>query len=91
MSAADLRRLHAGRRVVGTHSASHPARMSKLAISAILSAFHDSSARIADILSAPVVTGSGARLDACRRSAAYASSAKHRSSCDGHYSISVPG
>ena len=58
MSAPDLRRLHAGGHVVGTHSASHPARMRKLAISAILSEWHDSSARIADILGAPVVTGS---------------------------------
>jgi hypothetical protein len=44
--------------------------MSKLAPSASLSEWHDSSARIADILGAPVVTGSGAdstRVDARRR------------------------
>jgi peptidoglycan/xylan/chitin deacetylase (PgdA/CDA1 family) len=58
MSASDLRRLHASGHVVGTHSASHPARMSKLPISSILSEWRDSSARLADILAAPVVTGS---------------------------------
>jgi peptidoglycan/xylan/chitin deacetylase (PgdA/CDA1 family) len=58
MGAADLRRLHAGGHVVGTHSASHPARMSKLSTTGILSEWHDSRARIADILGAPVVTGS---------------------------------
>jgi hypothetical protein len=73
MSAADFRRLHAGGHVVGTHSVSQPARMSKLATSAILSEWHDSSARIADILGAPVVTGSGTDSTRVDGSAAYAS------------------
>jgi peptidoglycan/xylan/chitin deacetylase (PgdA/CDA1 family) len=58
MSAADLRRLCASGHIVGTHSASHPARMSKLPTASILAEWRDSCDRIADILGAPVVSAS---------------------------------
>jgi peptidoglycan/xylan/chitin deacetylase (PgdA/CDA1 family) len=58
MSAADLRRLCASGHIVGTHSASHPARMSKLPTALILAEWRDSCDRLADILGAPVVAAS---------------------------------
>jgi peptidoglycan/xylan/chitin deacetylase (PgdA/CDA1 family) len=58
MSAADLRRLCASGHIVGTHSASHPARMSKLPRASILAEWRDSCDRLADILGAPVLCAS---------------------------------
>ncbi len=58
MNAADLRRLCASGHIVGTHSASHPARMSKLPTASILAEWHDSCNRLADILGVPVACAS---------------------------------
>jgi len=58
MSAADLRRLQAAGHVVGSHSASHPLRISQLPRATILAEWRDSCSRLADILGAPVLTAS---------------------------------
>jgi hypothetical protein len=58
LSAADLRRLSGAGHVIGSHSVSHPARLSHCSASQIRAEWHDSCARISDILGAPVVTAS---------------------------------
>ena len=58
LSEADLRQLHAAGHSVGSHSASHPIRISQLDRSAIFAEWRDSCARIADILGQPVVCAS---------------------------------
>lgn len=58
MSATDLRRLHAAGHVVGSHSASHPTRISRLPQAQILAEWNDSCARIADILGSAVHSAS---------------------------------
>jgi peptidoglycan/xylan/chitin deacetylase (PgdA/CDA1 family) len=53
-----LRELHTAGHLVGSHSASHPMRMSYLAPEAIRREWHDSRARLEDVLSAPVTVAS---------------------------------
>jgi peptidoglycan/xylan/chitin deacetylase (PgdA/CDA1 family) len=53
-----LRELHAAGHVVGSHSASHPMRMSRLAPEAMRREWRDSRARLEDLLSAPVTAAS---------------------------------
>jgi peptidoglycan/xylan/chitin deacetylase (PgdA/CDA1 family) len=53
-----LRELHAAGHVVGSHSASHPLRMSYLPHDAMCREWRDSRARLEDSLSAPVTTAS---------------------------------
>lgn len=53
-----LRELHAAGHVVGSHSASHPTRMSHLAPEAMRREWRDSRARLEDLLSAPVTAAS---------------------------------
>jgi peptidoglycan/xylan/chitin deacetylase (PgdA/CDA1 family) len=55
---AGLRALHAAGHIVGSHSASHPLRMSYLAPEAIRREWHDSRARLEDLLGAPVTVAS---------------------------------
>jgi peptidoglycan/xylan/chitin deacetylase (PgdA/CDA1 family) len=50
--------LHGAGHIVGTHSASHPMRMSYLAHEAIRREWHDSRARLEDLLGAPVTAAS---------------------------------
>jgi len=53
-----LRELHNAGHIVGSHSASHPMRMSYLAREAIRREWRDSRARLEDLLSAPVTAAS---------------------------------
>jgi peptidoglycan/xylan/chitin deacetylase (PgdA/CDA1 family) len=53
-----IRRLHERGHAIGTHSATHPRRMSKLAPAEICAEWRDSAARIADIIGAAVTVGS---------------------------------
>jgi len=53
-----LRELHAAGHVVGSHSASHPLRMSSLPAEALCREWRDSRARLEDVLGAPVTTAS---------------------------------
>src|SRR5215468_4812536 len=55
---AGLRALHAAGHLVGSHSASHPQRMSYLAPEAIRREWRDSCVRLEDLLSAPVTVAS---------------------------------
>ncbi len=58
MTPEGLRELHASGHIVGTHSASHPRRMSYLAQDAIRREWLDSRARLEDLLGAPVTLAS---------------------------------
>jgi len=58
LTADGVRQLHTRGHVVGTHSASHPPRLSRCTPEVIRREWGDSSARIADIIGAPVLTGS---------------------------------
>jgi peptidoglycan/xylan/chitin deacetylase (PgdA/CDA1 family) len=58
LTAESMRRLHARGHVVGSHSASHPARLSHCPPQAIRREWHESRSRIADIIGAEVTTGS---------------------------------
>ena len=58
LTPSDIRRLHASGHVVGSHSVSHPARMSSLSMERVAAEWRDSCAAIADILGAPVRTAS---------------------------------
>jgi peptidoglycan/xylan/chitin deacetylase (PgdA/CDA1 family) len=58
MTPQGLRELHASGHVVGSHSASHPLRMSRLPHEAMCREWRDSRARLEDLLSAPVTTAS---------------------------------
>ena len=53
-----LRELHTAGHIVGSHSASHPMRMSYLAPEAIRREWRDSRARLEDLLGAPVTAAS---------------------------------
>jgi peptidoglycan/xylan/chitin deacetylase (PgdA/CDA1 family) len=53
-----LRELHAAGHVVGSHSASHPLRMSSLPYEALCREWRESRARLEDLLSAPVTAAS---------------------------------
>jgi peptidoglycan/xylan/chitin deacetylase (PgdA/CDA1 family) len=53
-----LRELHAAGHVVGSHSASHPPRMSYLPHASLQREWRDSRARLEDLLGAPVTTAS---------------------------------
>ncbi|MGC9948432.1 MAG: polysaccharide deacetylase family protein [Bryobacteraceae bacterium] len=53
-----IRELHARGHVVGSHSCSHPARMSKLSWAELLREWKESCAKLSDILQEPVVTAS---------------------------------
>jgi peptidoglycan/xylan/chitin deacetylase (PgdA/CDA1 family) len=53
-----IRELHARGHVIGSHSCSHPARMSKLSWPDLLREWADSRAKLSDILQEPVVTAS---------------------------------
>jgi peptidoglycan/xylan/chitin deacetylase (PgdA/CDA1 family) len=55
---ADLRRLHVNGHVVGSHSASHPVRISHCPAAQIAAEWRDSCARISDILGVPVTAAS---------------------------------
>jgi peptidoglycan/xylan/chitin deacetylase (PgdA/CDA1 family) len=55
---AGLRELHTAGHVVGSHSASHPARMSYLTHEAIRREWRDSRTRLEDLLGAPVTAAS---------------------------------
>jgi peptidoglycan/xylan/chitin deacetylase (PgdA/CDA1 family) len=58
MTSEGLRELHNAGHVLGSHSASHPMRMSHLAYEAIRREWHDSRARLEDTLGAPVIVAS---------------------------------
>jgi peptidoglycan/xylan/chitin deacetylase (PgdA/CDA1 family) len=58
LSPLDLRRLKGEGHVVGSHSVTHPARISHCSPIQIRAEWHDSCARISDILGAPVMTAS---------------------------------
>jgi peptidoglycan/xylan/chitin deacetylase (PgdA/CDA1 family) len=58
MTPAGLRELHTAGHVVGSHSASHPKRMSYLTPEAMRREWHDSRARLEDLLGAPVTAAS---------------------------------
>jgi len=53
-----IRELHARGHVIGSHSCSHPARMSKLSWAELLKEWKESCAILSDILQEPVVTAS---------------------------------
>jgi peptidoglycan/xylan/chitin deacetylase (PgdA/CDA1 family) len=53
-----IRELHARGQVIGSHSCSHPARMSKLSWEELLKEWRESCAILSDILQEPVVTAS---------------------------------
>ncbi len=55
---AQIRELHARGHIIGSHSCSHPARMSKLSWTDLLSEWKDSCAILSDILQEPVLTAS---------------------------------
>jgi peptidoglycan/xylan/chitin deacetylase (PgdA/CDA1 family) len=58
LSDADIRRLHGSGHIVGSHSASHPMRMSYCSATQIRAEWHDSCARIGDVLGVPITTAS---------------------------------
>lgn len=58
LSPPDLQRLRGGGHVIGSHSVSHPARISHCSPTQIRAEWRDSCARISDILGAPVTTAS---------------------------------
>ena len=58
VSAAGLRELHAAGQLVGSHSASHPARISHLAHDALRREWRDSRLRLEDLLGAAVTSAS---------------------------------
>jgi len=58
MNADQIRSLHARGHVIGSHSCSHPARMSKLSWSELLREWKVSCAVLSEILQEPVVTAS---------------------------------
>lgn len=58
LDAAQIRELHARGHVIGSHSCSHPARMSKLGWHELLHEWKDSCAILGDILREPVRTAS---------------------------------
>jgi len=58
MAAQGLRELHAAGHVIGSHSASHPARMSALSHERICREWRDSRRRLEDLLGAPVTAAS---------------------------------
>lgn len=58
VTAQGLRELQAAGHVVGTHSASHPLRMSRLPHEAMCREWGDSRARLEDLLGAPVTSAS---------------------------------
>jgi peptidoglycan/xylan/chitin deacetylase (PgdA/CDA1 family) len=58
MDAAQIRSLHARGHVIGSHSCSHPARMSKLNWNELLREWKESCAILSEILQEPVVTAS---------------------------------
>ena len=53
-----IRELHARGHIIGSHSCSHPARMSKLSWTQLLREWKDSCAILSDILQEPVLTAS---------------------------------
>lgn len=58
LDAAQIRELYARGHVIGSHSCSHPARMSKLSWDELLREWKDSCAILSEILQEPVVTAS---------------------------------
>jgi peptidoglycan/xylan/chitin deacetylase (PgdA/CDA1 family) len=58
VTASGLRELHAAGQLVGSHSASHPARMSHLAHDALRREWRDSRLRLEDLLGAAVTSAS---------------------------------
>ncbi|MGA3073863.1 MAG: polysaccharide deacetylase family protein [Bryobacteraceae bacterium] len=58
LAARQIRELHARGHVIGSHSCSHPARMSKLSWEELLREWKESCAILSDILQEPVVTAS---------------------------------
>ena len=58
LSSSDLVRLSDGGHIIGSHSRSHPARISHCSVAQISAEWRDSCARISDILGAPVTTAS---------------------------------
>jgi peptidoglycan/xylan/chitin deacetylase (PgdA/CDA1 family) len=58
MTPSGLRELHAAGHIVGSHSASHPSRMSSLPHEAICREWRDSRVKLEDVLSAPVTAAS---------------------------------
>jgi peptidoglycan/xylan/chitin deacetylase (PgdA/CDA1 family) len=58
LDAQQIRALHARGHVIGSHSCSHPARMSKLSWNELLREWKESCAILGDILLEPVVTAS---------------------------------
>jgi peptidoglycan/xylan/chitin deacetylase (PgdA/CDA1 family) len=58
LSPSDLHRLRDGGHIIGSHSLSHPARISHCSPAQIKAEWQDSCARISDILGAPVTTAS---------------------------------
>ena len=58
LDARQIRELHARGHVIGSHSCSHPARMSKLSWAELLREWEGSCAILSDILQEPVVTAS---------------------------------
>ncbi len=58
LNKSEIRELHARGHVIGSHSCTHPARMSKLSWDQLLREWTDSCAILSDILREPVVTAS---------------------------------
>lgn len=54
LSASQIKQMHARGHVIGSHSCSHPARMSRLSFAELRREWQESCARLADIVSAPV-------------------------------------
>lgn len=54
MNAREIREIHARGHVIGSHSCSHPARMSRLAMKDLMTEWGESCARLADIIGCPV-------------------------------------
>lgn len=58
MNPAQIQEMHARGHVIGSHSCSHPARMSHLSWTELIKEWRDSCAILSDILQEPVVTAS---------------------------------
>jgi peptidoglycan/xylan/chitin deacetylase (PgdA/CDA1 family) len=58
LDSRQIRELHARGHVIGSHSCSHPARMSKLSWAELLKEWKESCAMLSDIVQEPVVTAS---------------------------------
>ncbi|MDX2157850.1 MAG: polysaccharide deacetylase family protein [Hyphomicrobiaceae bacterium] len=58
LDAAGVRALHSRGHIVGSHTCSHPSAMADLPADAIAREWGESGARLADLIGAPIVTGS---------------------------------